>query len=38
VAVEVRGKFVACVMSHYTDDVNAKKLPPLLNEVMELKE
>jgi hypothetical protein len=35
---EVRGKYVACVMSHYTDDINAKKLPPLLSEVMELKE
>lgn len=38
VATEVRGKYVACIMSHYTDDVNAKKLPPLLSEVMELKE
>jgi hypothetical protein len=38
VATEVRGKYVACVLSHYTDDVNAKKLPPLLNEVMKLKE
>lgn len=38
VATEVRGKYVACVLSHYTDDVNAKNLPPLLNEVMKLKE
>ena len=38
VATEVRGKYVACVLSHYTDDVNAKTLPPLLNEVMKLKE
>ncbi len=38
VVAEVRGKYVACVMSHYTDDVNAKQLPPLLSEVMELKE
>jgi hypothetical protein len=38
VATEVRGKYVACVMSHYTDDINAKQLPPLLSEVMELKE
>jgi hypothetical protein len=38
VATEVRGKFVACVLSHYTDDVNANKLPPLLNKVMKLKE
>jgi hypothetical protein len=38
VVTEVRGKYVACVMSHYTDDINAKQLPPLLSEVMELKE
>lgn len=38
VATEVRGKYVACVLSHYTDDVNADKLPPLLNEVMKLKD
>lgn len=38
VATEVRGKYVACVFSHYTDDVNAKELPPLLSEVMKLKE
>lgn len=38
VATEVRGKYVACILSHYTDDVNAKKLLPLLSEVMKLKE
>jgi hypothetical protein len=38
VATEVRGKYIGCVLSHYTDDVNAKKLPPLLSEVMKLKE
>lgn len=38
VATEVRGKYVACVLSHYTDDVYADKLPPLLNEVMTLKD
>ena len=32
----VREKYVTCVLSHYTDDVNANKLPPLLNEVLEL--
>jgi hypothetical protein len=36
VAAAVRGKYVACVLSHYTDDVGAGKLPPLLAEVMEL--
>ena len=35
---QVRGKFVSCVLSHYTDDVGADKLPPLLSEVMELVE
>ena len=34
---EVRGKYVACVFSHYTDDVNARNLAPLLKEFMELK-
>lgn len=38
VATEVRGRYVACVLSHYTDDVGASKLPPLLREVMALKE
>lgn len=32
----VRGKYVTCVLSHYTDDVVADKLPPLLSEVLEL--
>lgn len=36
VAGEVRGKYVACVLSHYTDDVAAHELPPLLSEVLEL--
>jgi hypothetical protein len=35
---QVRGRYVACVLSHYTDDVGADKLPALLREVMELKE
>ena len=38
VAEEIRGKSIACVMSQYTDDVNAKELAPLLQEVMKLKE
>lgn len=38
VTAEVRGRYVACVLSHYTDDIGAKKLPPLLSEVMEIKE
>jgi hypothetical protein len=33
---QVRGKFVTCVLSHYSDDVGAEKLPPLLSEVLEL--
>jgi hypothetical protein len=37
VASEVRGKYVSCTMSQYTDDVNAKELAPLLHEVMSLK-
>lgn len=35
---KVRGKFVTCVLSHYADDVGANKLPPLLDEVLELME
>jgi hypothetical protein len=38
VLAEVRGRYVACVLSHYSDDIGAKQLPPLLNEVMKLKE
>jgi hypothetical protein len=33
---QVRGKYVTCVLSHYSDDVGASKLPPLLREVLEL--
>lgn len=38
VAEEIRSTNIACVMSQYTDNVNAKDLAPLLQEVMELKE
>lgn len=38
VTAEVRERFLSCVLSHYTDDIGAKKLPPLLREVMQLKE
>lgn len=38
VVAEVRGKYIACVLSHYTDDVHAKRLPPLLSEVMKLQD
>ncbi|HYF32142.1 MAG TPA: hypothetical protein VD993_13555 [Chitinophagaceae bacterium] len=38
VTAEVRGRYVSCVLSHYTDDVGANKLPPLLSEVMQLKQ
>jgi hypothetical protein len=34
----VRGKYVTCVLSHYTDDLSASTLPPLLAEVLELVE
>ena len=37
VTAEVRGKFVTCIMSHYTDDADENQLPYLLSEVMELK-
>lgn len=36
VTAEVRGRYVACVLSHYTDDIGAERLPPLLSEVMHL--
>jgi hypothetical protein len=36
VLAPVRNRYVACVLSHYTDDVNANTLPPLLAEVMRL--
>lgn len=38
VSTKVRDRYVTCVLSHYTDDVNADNLPPLLSEVMALKE
>lgn len=38
ISTEIRGKYVACVMSQYTDDVNGNKLAPLLSLVMKLKE
>lgn len=37
VNAQVRGRYVACVLSHYTDDIGANNLPPLLSELMELK-
>lgn len=37
IAARVRDRYVGCVLSHYTDDVNTNSLPPLLSEVMELK-
>jgi hypothetical protein len=36
VLAPVRNRYVACVLSHYTNDVNASNLPPLLAEVMRL--
>ncbi|MBK9320345.1 MAG: hypothetical protein IPM91_17125 [Bacteroidetes bacterium] len=38
VTAEVRNRYVGCVLSHYTDDIGAQTLPPLLSEVMKLKE
>lgn len=37
VATEVRGKYVACILSHYENETNINGFPPLLNEVMQLK-
>jgi hypothetical protein len=36
VTTQLRGKYVTCILSHYTDDVNANTLPPLLSEVITL--
>jgi hypothetical protein len=33
---EVRGKYVTCILSQYTDDVNEDNLAPLLSEVLTL--
>lgn len=38
VATEVRGKYVGCVLSYYTDNIRKNELPPLLSEVMKLKD
>ncbi|HEX4887408.1 MAG TPA: hypothetical protein VFV37_05110 [Luteibaculaceae bacterium] len=38
VTAQVNNRYISCTLSHYTDDVNAKKLPPLLREVMALRE
>lgn len=38
VVVNIREKYVTCVLSHYTDDVGGKTLAPLLREVMTLDE
>lgn len=37
VTSKVRDRYVSCILSHYTDDINADDLPPLLGEVMEIK-
>jgi hypothetical protein len=38
VSDEIRGRFVSCVLSHYTDDrITENGVPPLLAKVMELK-
>jgi hypothetical protein len=31
VVAKIRGKFIACVLSHYSDDINAENVPPFLN-------
>ncbi|MCB0649156.1 MAG: hypothetical protein KDC49_20940 [Saprospiraceae bacterium] len=38
VVAEVRGKYVACVLSHYDDEIVRNTLPPLLKEIMSLRE
>lgn len=35
VVAPVRNRYVACILSHYNDDVPEGKLPPLLEEVMQ---
>jgi len=37
VVQKIDGHYVACVMSHYEDDVVEGQLPPLISEVMQLK-
>ena len=37
VSANVRGQHIACVMSHYTNDMLNAGLPPLLEKVMQLK-
>ncbi|MBL0911871.1 MAG: hypothetical protein IBJ09_05810 [Bacteroidia bacterium] len=36
VAAPVRGRYIACIMSHYDDEAKEGSLPPLLSEVMRL--
>jgi hypothetical protein len=36
VTAKVRGRFVACVLSYYSDEAKEGDLPPLLREVMQL--
>ena len=38
IAQEVRGKYIHCVLSYFDDQAKAGKLPPLLSEVMRIKE
>lgn len=38
VTEKIRGKYVACVMSHYNDDVITNGLTPLIEEIMQIKE
>lgn len=37
VVAKVEDEYIACVLSHYDNDKNAPELPPLLNEVMNIK-
>lgn len=37
VTTKVRDNYISCVLSHYTNDVNNKGLPPLLDKVMKIK-
>jgi len=36
VSGQVRGKYVTCILSQYTDDTDGDRLPPLLSEVLTL--
>ena len=36
VMAKIRGRYIACVLSHYSDEAKEGELPHLLSEVMQL--